>query len=201
MMQPAVFLDRDGTLVEEVGYLDRLERLAFYPWSIDAVRLLNRAGLQVVVISNQAGIARGIFEERAVGVAHQFISERLAAAGATIAGYYYCPHHPEAPLPAYRRDCDCRKPRPGLVRRAERELGLDLPRSFVVGDRWTDVQVANAVGARAILVRTGYGGSEATRQPSDVRVDVVAANLMEATVWILRQLPTPEPRVPDPESR
>ena len=109
-MTPAVFLDRDGTLIEEVGYLDRIERVEFYPWTVDAVKLLNRAGFRVVVVTNQAGVARGIFEERFVGDAHRHLDQRLAAGGARIDGYYYCPHHPDAPLEAYRRRCDCRKP-------------------------------------------------------------------------------------------
>lgn len=186
-MTGAVFLDRDGTLIEEVGYLDRLERLAFYPWSIDALRLLNRAGFPVVVITNQAGVARGLVEESFLAVAHRFISEKLEAAGARIAAYYYCPHHPDAPLARYRRACQCRKPRPGMVERAARELGLDLRRSFVVGDRWADVRVAQAVGARGLLVKTGYGATEADRPRGDVVPDAVVDTLLDAAVWILRR--------------
>lgn len=200
-MKPAVFLDRDGTLIEEVGYLDRLERLALYPWSVDAVRLLNRAGLTVVVITNQAGVARGMFEESFVAEAHRFIDEKLAAAGAAIAGYYYCPHHPDAPLEAYRRRCDCRKPAPGLIRQAARDLDLDVTRSFVVGDRWLDMRMARAVGAKAVLVRTGYGGLEVERPQEGVTADAIVANLLEAAVLILRDAKRPESRTPSPESR
>src|SRR3954447_10205660 len=98
-MKKAVFLDRDGTLVQEAGYLDRLERLIFFPYSIDAVRLLNRSGFAVVIVTNQAGIARGIFKESFVAEAHQHISARLEAGGARVDAYYYCPHHPEASVP------------------------------------------------------------------------------------------------------
>lgn len=185
-MRGAVFLDRDGTLIEEVGYLERLERLALYPWSAEAVRLLNRAGWPVVVITNQAGIARGIVDEAFLAVAHQFISEKLAAAGARIAAYYYCPHHPDAPLARYRCECRCRKPRPGMVEQAARDLGVDPGRSVVVGDRWADVRVARAVGARAVLVKTGYGASEVARARPDVAADAVVETLLDAVVWILR---------------
>ena len=185
-MKPAVFLDRDGTLIEEVGYLDRLERLAFFPWSIDAVRLLNRAGYFVVVVTNQAGVARGMFDESFVGQAHRHIDVTLAAGGARIDAYYYCPHHPEGSIQAYRRLCDCRKPLPGMLRQAEEALGIDLHRSFVVGDRWLDIQLAQAVGATGILVRTGYGQTEEHRPKDDVRAAAIVDNLIDAVGWILR---------------
>lgn len=186
MIHPAVFLDRDGTLIEEVGYLDRLERLCLFPWSIDAVRLLNRAGFAVVVVSNQAGVARGFFDEAFVEEVRREIDARVGAAGARIDGWYYCPHHPDAPRPEYRRDCECRKPRPGMIRQAERELGIDPSRSYVIGDRWLDVELAHNVGAGGILVRTGYGASEERRPPDGAKAELVANNLIEAVSWILR---------------
>ena len=187
MRMPAVFLDRDGTLIEEVGYLDRIERIVLYPWSVDAVKLLNRAGFRVVVVTNQAGVARGMFEERFVGDTHRVLDRWLGEAGAHIDRYYYCPHHPEAPLEAYRQQCECRKPRPGMVQRAARDLELDVGRSFVVGDRWLDVQLAQKVGARGVLVRTGYGEAEAEQPRNGVVAACVAQNLMAAVAWILQQ--------------
>ncbi len=188
MGAPAVFLDRDGTIIEEVGYLDRLERLALFPWTIDSVRLLNRAGLRVVVLTNQAGVARGIIDESFVHVAHAHLRERCAAGRARIDAFYYCAHHPDAPLAQYRRRCDCRKPAPGMARQAAADLDLDLARSFVVGDRWGDVAVASAVGATGLLVKTGYGASEAARPRDDAPVAAVIANLAEAVGWILRRI-------------
>ena len=185
-MRPAVFLDRDGTLLEEAGYLDRLERLVFFPYSIDAVRLLNRSGFAVVIVTNQAGIARGIFKEAFVADAHRHISERLAAGGAWIDGFYYCPHHPEAVVEAYRVRCECRKPQPGMLTRATADFGIDLARSFVVGDRWHDLEAGQAVGARSILVRTGYGRSEEAAGRAHVTPAAVTENLIEAVSWILR---------------
>ena len=186
-MTPAVFLDRDGTLIEEVGYLDRLDRIAFYPWSIDAVKLLNRAGFRVVVVTNQSGVARGMFDERFVAEAHDFIDARLREGGAAIDRFYYCPHHPDAPIEAYRRQCECRKPRQGMPRRAQEELELDLERSFVVGDRWFDVELAQGFGGRGVLVRTGYGEAEVAKPKPGVEAALVAPELMTAVSWILRQ--------------
>jgi D-glycero-D-manno-heptose 1,7-bisphosphate phosphatase len=184
----AVFLDRDGTLIEEIGYLDRPERVDLYPWSIDAIRAFNRAGLRVVMVTNQSGVARGFFTEAVVDQVHQHIAALLEAGGAHIDAYYYCPHHPDGKVARYARACDCRKPSRGLVDRAERELGIDPRRSFAVGDRWLDIALARTVGARGILVRTGYGAGEEARPQEGLTADAVVNNLVEAAGWILRSL-------------
>lgn len=181
----AVFLDRDGTLIEEVGYLDRPERITLYPWSIDAIGALNSAGIAVVLMTNQSGVARGFFTEDTVGAVHVRIAELLAKGGARIDAYYYCPHHPHGRIPEYTRVCECRKPASGMVDRAVAELGIDPRRSFAVGDRWLDVQLARAVGARGVLVRTGYGMMEATRPPDGLAADALVDNLIEAASWVL----------------
>jgi D-glycero-D-manno-heptose 1,7-bisphosphate phosphatase len=186
-MRRAVFLDRDGTIVEEAGYLDRLERLVFFPFSVDAVRVLNRAGFAVVVITNQAGIARGIVQESFVAEAHQHIAETMAAGGARVDGFYYCPHYPDGVVERYRKACDCRKPEPGLLRVAAEELRLDLARSFVVGDRWHDVAAGHAVGARGLLVRTGLGRRDEADPHPGTTPDAIVDNVMEAAAWILQQ--------------
>ena len=195
----AVFLDRDGTLIEEVGYLDRVDRVDLYPWSIDAVRALNRAGLRVVMVTNQSGVARGFFTEAVVDEIHRHIAALLEAGGAYIDAYYYCPHHPDGKVAAYARACDCRKPGRGLVDRAARDLGIDPVRSFVVGDRWLDVALARAVGARGVLVRTGYGGTEAAKPHDTLTADAVADNLIGAAAWILRDVRLPAPSVVEGE--
>ncbi len=184
----AAFLDRDGTVIEEVGYLDRVERLELYPWTIEAIRALNRAELRVVLVSNQSGVARGFFTESVVEAVHARLAERLAEGGARIDAYYYCPHHPDGRVVEYARSCDCRKPSRGLVDRAVRELGVDPEASFVVGDRWLDVGLARTVGARAVLVRTGYGAAEELRPPAGLAADAIVDNLAEASSWILQQL-------------
>jgi D-glycero-D-manno-heptose 1,7-bisphosphate phosphatase len=183
----AVFLDRDGTVLEEAGYLDRLERLVFFPFSIDAIRLLNRAGFAVVIITNQSGVGRGMYEEAFVARAHEVVDERVRAGGGRIDGFYYCPHHPAAEIERYRRDCDCRKPGPGMLHSAAAELDLDLARSFAIGDKWTDVQAGFAAGGKGILVRTGYGRSSEVSTRPHVEPTFVADDLIAATAWILRQ--------------
>ena len=186
-MTPAVFLDRDGTLLEEAGYLDRLERIAFFPYAIDAVRLLNRAGFKVIVITNQSGVGRSMYSEEFVLRTHEVMTERLAAGGARVDGYYYCPHHPQSSVERYRLECDCRKPAPGMLRRAAADLALDLARSFTVGDKWTDVAVGAAAGAKGILVRTGYGLASEAAPPPDVAPALFADNFAAAAAWILRR--------------
>ncbi len=184
-MRRAVFLDRDGTLIQEVGYLDRIDGIDIFPFSVDAVRLLNRAGFAVVVATNQSGVARGLFDEAFVGAVHDRLSRSFAAGGARIDAFYHCPHHPEASVAAYRLACDCRKPQPGLFRQAARDLDLDLVRSFVVGDRANDVDAGRTIGAASVLVLTGYGALavEKTRAAASA----VASNLAGAVSWILRQ--------------
>jgi D-glycero-D-manno-heptose 1,7-bisphosphate phosphatase len=178
----AVFIDRDGTLAHEVGYVNHVSRFRLYPWAVDSVRLLNRAGLLAVVVTNQAGVARGYFPESLIADVHALMNEALEAGGARLDGVYYCPHHPSAGEPPYRQDCQCRKPRPGLLHRAAQELGIDLGRSWVVGDREADVSLAR-------LVKTGYGRGELLwHAPSWPRPpDVVAEHLMEAAERILSE--------------
>jgi D-glycero-D-manno-heptose 1,7-bisphosphate phosphatase len=186
-MRPAVFLDRDGTMLEEAGYLDRIERLAFFPYAIDAIRLLNRGGFAVVVITNQSGVGRGMYEEEFVGRAHHVVDARVTEGGGRIDGFYYCPHHPTAEIEKYRRDCDCRKPGPGMLRQAAQDCDLDLSRSFAVGDKWTDVQAGLAAGAKGLLVRTGYGRSSELAPKAGVTPAAVLDDLISAAAWILRQ--------------
>ena len=187
MSRPAVFLDRDGTLIEDVGYVDRLERLLFYPWSLEAVRLLRRAGFAVVIVTNQAGVARGFVREQTVIEVFEAIQERLAAVGEQLDGHYYCPHLADAPVEAYRCECSCHKPRPGMVEQAVAALDVDLSLSFVIGDRWTDIQLARSVGVKAILVKTGYGVTQLADSPPGEAPDAVFGNLLEAVGWVLSE--------------
>ncbi len=185
---PAVFLDRDGTLIEEAGYLDSLDRMHLFPWTVDALRLLERAGYRRVVVTNQSGIALGLFDEAFVGETHDALAARLGEAGASIDAFYYCPHHPDGRVDAFRTICTCRKPAAALVQQAADDLGLDLSRSYVIGDRWGDVQLARAAGLRGgILLRTGYGRSAERRPVDGLDVAHVADHLLGAVDWILRQ--------------
>lgn len=187
MSHRAVFIDRDGTLIEEAGYLNSLERLVFFPFTVDAVRQLNRADFTIVVITNQAGIARGIVTEEFLAAAHAHMSERFAAAGARIDGYYHCPHHPDGIVESLRVRCECRKPQPGLLRRAAADLDIDLVRSYTIGDRWHDLEAGRAAGTATVLVRTGYGAAEEWTPRDGAPADAVADNLAAAAAWILSQ--------------
>jgi len=183
--RPAAFLDRDGTINIDAGYVDRLERFELYPFAFDAIRLLRRAGYLIVVITNQAGVARGLYGEDFVEVTARHLRDCAARSDTVIDGHYYCPHSPDADVEAYRTDCDCRKPKPGLALRAARDLNIDLAKSVVIGDRWRDIAVANAIGARGILVKTGYGATEALNPQPGIRADAVCDDLIGATVWLL----------------
>jgi D-glycero-D-manno-heptose 1,7-bisphosphate phosphatase len=185
--RPAIFMDRDGTLSHEVGYVNHPDRFRLYPWSVDAVRLINRAGWLAVVVTNQAGIARGYFPESVYQEVQERLRASVEAGGAHFDGVYACLHHPVAGEAPLRADCDCRKPRPGMLLRAEKELGADLQRSWVIGDRHGDLQLAWNAGARGAIVKSGYGRGELDylapawpRQP-----DLVAENLLEAVERIL----------------
>ncbi len=180
--QRAVFLDRDGTICEEMGYINHISRLHIFPFAADAIRRLKQAGWPVIVVTNQSGVARGIFPESLVGQVHAKLLAELAASGARVDGVYYCPHKTEDA-------CPCRKPFPGMLEQAAREHALVLEGSFVVGDRYADLEMGFRGGGRGILVLTGYGRGdyelhhgEWPRQP-----DHIAENLSEAADWILRE--------------
>ena len=158
--RPAVFLDRDGTLNEEIGYVNHPSRFQVYPWAGAAVRELNRAGFASVVVTNQSGVARGYFDERLVQLLHEKLRAEISGGGADLDGIYYCPHHPEGKIEEYKRDCDCRKPSLGLIQCAARELNLDLSRSFLIGDRYLDIETARRAGLPCVFVLTGYGLGE-----------------------------------------
>ena len=153
----AVFLDRDGTINEEIGYMDRLEKLRLIPCAAEAIRLINASGMKTVVVTNQSGIARGLFDEAFVFQVHTRLREMLRAEGAWIDAFYFCPHHPTEGRGDYLRGCECRKPAPGLFLRAASELHLDPARSYMVGDTLEDIEAGARAGTQGILVRTGYG--------------------------------------------
>ena len=180
-------MDRDGTLTEEVGYVNHPTRLRLLPRSAEVVRRLNEAGVAAVVVTNQAGIARGYFSEDVLQATNASLVAQLKQAGAHLDGIYVCPHHPTEGQPPWRAACDCRKPKPGLLLRAADELTLDLAASVMVGDKPSDLEVAPAVGARSILVLTGYGQGEWEYRRSTFKVepDHVAGDLLDAVEWYL----------------
>ncbi len=189
-MNRAVFLDRDGTVNAEVGYLSDLNQLKLLPGAGEAIRRLNAAGLKVVLVTNQSGVARGYFTESFVRETHALLGQMLQKEGARFDGVYYCPHHPQAGNSHYTTACDCRKPGTGLIDRAALDLAIDVKMSFVVGDKWSDVELGQRAGARSILVRSGF----ATDDPGNPRPghlsdpDFIAYTITEAVDWILQQV-------------
>mgnify|MGYP000926558517 CR=1 FL=1 len=163
----AVFLDRDGTLNVEKEYLYRPEELEFIPGAVEAIKRLNHAGYLVVVVTNQSGVARGYYGEQEVHRLHRYIEQQLTQVGARIDAWYYCPHHPSG-RPPYNLECSCRKPHAGMLKQAARELGIDLSRSWIVGDKLVDVEAGLTAGCRPVLVLTGHGSKECSQLSQDV---------------------------------
>ena len=182
-------MDRDGTINEEVGYVNHLRRFVLLPRVGQAIRLLNRHGLKTVVVTNQSGVARGYFPESLIHLVHQRMQELLGQEGAHLDGIYYCPHHPDAGNPPYRQKCRCRKPETGLVDEATRALDLDCSKSYMIGDRGHDLEFAHRIGAKGILVLTGYGRGEweYCRDQWKAEPDYVGQDLYGAVQWILQQ--------------
>ncbi len=185
----AVFLDRDGTLIEEVNYLGRIDQVRLLDGSIEALQLARSAGLATVLITNQSAIGRAFLRESELEEIHAHLSALLESAGTRLDAIYFCPHHPEAVLDEYRRVCPCRKPNAGMLLRAAEDLAVELAGSLMVGDRFHDVEAGRRVGCRTVLVETGYGADEwKGRQPADPQPDHVAPNLLEAVRWYLSKI-------------
>jgi D-glycero-D-manno-heptose 1,7-bisphosphate phosphatase len=175
-------------LNEEIGYVNHPSRFQVYPWAVEAVALLNRAGFAVVVLTNQSGVARGYFDEALVAELHARLQEEIARGGGRLDGIYYCPHHPEGKVPAYRRECACRKPQTGMLDRAVDELHLRREGSYVAGDRFGDVELAHRAGLPCIFLLSGYGLGEweYQRQTWPHQPWKVAKDLLEAAKEIVR---------------
>ncbi|MCA1825608.1 MAG: D-glycero-alpha-D-manno-heptose-1,7-bisphosphate 7-phosphatase [Myxococcales bacterium] len=180
-MRRAVFLDRDGVLIEEIGHLHRREDVRLIPGAASAVRALSDLGFFLVVVTNQSAVANGLCSEAELGAIHEEIARQLAAGGARVDEWAYCPHHPQAVIERYRKVCECRKPAPGMLLAAKKAHGLDLTRSFLVGDKISDIEAAHRAGAHAILVETGHGAAEKGQRGSP---DHVARDLPSAVEWI-----------------
>jgi D-glycero-D-manno-heptose 1,7-bisphosphate phosphatase len=189
MMKPAVFLDRDGTLNEQMGYINHVARFILLPRAAEAIRILKRSGYLVIVVSNQSGVARGYFPIQLVEEVHRHMQAQLAKQGAAVDGVFFCPHHPHGSVAEYRVDCECRKPKTGLIAKACEHFDIDMSRSYVVGDRYTDLEMAFRSELQGVLVRTGYGRGEIEyvlpgrpRRPRHV-----ARDLLDAARWIIKK--------------
>lgn len=186
----AVFLDRDGTISEEVGYISNLDQFQLMPKSAEAVKLMNERGLKVIVVTNQAGVAKGYFPEEMVSRVHKKMEKILSDQGAFLDGIYYCPHHPEGIVETYRKKCECRKPASGLLRQASEEHGIDISSSYMVGDKMADVECAHQIGVKGVLVLTGYGKDELKKiEGAKIRrPEYVADDIFDAVKWIVNDL-------------
>jgi D-glycero-D-manno-heptose 1,7-bisphosphate phosphatase len=181
-MHRAIFMDRDGTVSEEIGYMYHTGLYKPFPWTGPAIRKINDSGMKAILITNQSGVERGYFTESLVHEVHDILHDELARYNAKLDAVYFCPHQPET-------GCDCRKPRPGMLMRAQRELGIDLANSYVIGDRYLDVDVAYAAGARSVLVMTGNGRAEhQTYKDRPQQPHFVADNLLTAVESIVSEV-------------
>lgn len=187
MKQRAVFIDRDGTISEEVGYINHPSRFRLFPYSSAAIKLLNDSGWLAIVVTNQAGVARGYFSEDMIHTVHQRLSQDLENNDARSDAIYYCAHHPLVGEPPYRLDCNCRKPRPGLIQSAAEDLDIDLDASWMIGDRYSDIELARNARVNSAFVMSGYGRGEweHQRQKWEHQPDVVAEHLLDAVKMII----------------
>ena len=188
MKRPAVFIDRDGTISEEVGYVNHPSRFRVFPYSSEAIRILNNNGWLAIVITNQAGVARGYFSEELIASVHDRLKSDLE--NAKLDAIYYCAHHPSVGEPPYRFDCDCRKPKPGLIDRAAKDFEIDLGASWMVGDRYSDIELARNAGLRSAFLLSGYGRGEWEYQRNSWKhqPDIVCENLLEAVKMIVNTM-------------
>jgi D-glycero-D-manno-heptose 1,7-bisphosphate phosphatase len=189
MKRPALFMDRDGTISEEVGYVNHPSRFRLFPYSADAIKLLNDNGWLAILVTNQAGVARGYFSEDVILNVHDQLRKGLETSSAKLDAIYYCAHHPSVGEPPYRFDCDCRKPKTGLINRATADFQIDLERSWMVGDRYGDVELARNAGLHSAFVLSGYGRGEWEYQRGSWKLEpeVVAENLLEAAKIIIER--------------
>jgi len=162
MKTGAVFLDRDGTINEEVGYINHPDQLVIFPFVSEGIRIINNLGLKVIIVTNQSGIARGYFNESQLKKIHRHMIDILKDDGARIDGIYYCPHHPLEGKGQYLIECNCRKPKPGMITQAAKDHQIDLKNSYMVGDRFNDIRFAKRMNLKSAFVMTGYGQEEYT---------------------------------------
>lgn len=189
MKKPAVFIDRDGTMNEQMGYVNHISRFVLLPGTAQAIRLLNRNGYLAIVVSNQSGVARGYFPAGLVKEVHAHMVALLEQESARIDGIFYCPHHPMGSVPDYSVRCDCRKPGPGLINQACQRFEIDMTNSYVVGDRCTDIELAHKCGLKGILVTTGYGlgDIEYVLPSKPFKPDNIKMDLLDAVKWIIER--------------
>jgi len=184
----AVFLDRDGVITKEPPYYaHKIEQLELIPKSAEAIKLLNESRFKVIVVSNQSGVARGYYREKDIEIYNRAMQKKIEEKNAYIDAIYYCPHYPKATIKEYRIDCDCRKPKPGMLKRAKKDLDLDLKCSFLVGDKMSDIEAGYRAGCKTILVLTGQGNDELKKiSEMDIKPNYILRDLYTAVQTINR---------------
>lgn len=189
MKMPAVFMDRDGTINEQRGYINHISRFILIQGTAEAVRLLNRHQYLAIIVSNQSGVARGYFPLQLVEDVHSHMRELLKKEDAVIDGIFFCPHYRTGVVGEYAADCDCRKPRTGLIKSACETFDIDMTNSYVIGDRCTDIELAQRADLKGILVRTGYGlgDIEYVLPRSTFKPVHIASDLLDAVRWIIER--------------
>lgn len=179
-MNKAVFLDRDGNIIHDPGYLSDLKKFRFYKNSVKGLKLLQDSGFKLVVLTNQSGVARGFYGEDFVKATHKYMSGLLEKHGVKIDAYYYCPHHVDASVEKYKKDCECRKPKTGMIDMAVKKFKIDLKKSWSIGDKLTDVKLGKNAGTKTALVLTGKGKKQERKIDAKTKPDIVSANLYSA---------------------
>ena len=187
MKRPAIFIDRDGTINEQMGYINHLSRFNILPGVPEAIKLLNENNYLVIVVTNQSGIARGYFPHELVDKIHTCMKDSLKKEGAEIDAIFYCPHYPRSKLKEYAIECDCRKPRIGMINKALEKFDIDLTQSYMIGDHFSDLEFAHNGNLKSIMVKTGYGlgESEYIIPGFPYKPVYVADDLLDAVKWIL----------------
>jgi len=180
-------MDRDGTINEQMGYINHLSRFVILTGVPEAIRLLNKSNFLAIIVSNQSGVARGYFPIDLVHEVHAFLKSSLKEKKAIFDGIFFCPHYPQGVVSEYRSECGCRKPKTGLIDQARESFDIDMSNSYVVGDRYTDIELAHRAGLKGIMVKTGYGLGDIdyVLPTRPVRPDHIAQDLLDAVKWIL----------------
>jgi D-glycero-D-manno-heptose 1,7-bisphosphate phosphatase len=189
MKRPAIFIDRDGTINEQMGYINHLSRFHILPGVPEAIRLLNENNFLVIIVSNQSGIARGYFSLELLEQIHTYMKDSLKKSGAEIDAIFFCPHYPRSKLKEYAIECDCRKPKTGMIKQAMARFDIDLEQSYMIGDHFTDLEFADNSGLKSIMVKTGYGLGEVDFILPGFKCKPVfiADDLLDAVRWILKK--------------
>lgn len=187
-LKGVVFLDRDGTINYDAGYINHVDNFIMYPYAAQAIRMLNKSGYYVIVITNQSGLGRGFFNEETLDEIHNYMVQSLKEQGANIDGIYFCPHDPNTKIEKYKAVCNCRKPETGLVEMAFKDFNIDKSKMYFIGDKYSDIMAGHKSGCKTIIVKTGYGKGDLIHKSHkwEVQPDKIADTLLDAVKFILK---------------